>query len=75
MQLIQNTLTGGGALPQVYKQVITVSEMSTNGITPVNTWIMEGSWPKKITGMKYNRMSSDNVIEEVEFEVDTFYKL
>lgn len=71
----QSTLLGGGALPLTYKQIMTITEMDTTGLIPINTWTLEGVWPKKITGMKFDRMSSDNVIEKIEFSVDRIYKI
>lgn len=75
LMLAQNALLGGGVLPIAYKQIISVVEMDTTGLIPINTWVCEGVWVRKIAGVVLDRMSSDNVIEKVTFSVDRCYKV
>lgn len=75
LKLAQNTKTGGGQLPVNYKKTIVIKEMSTDNITTVNSWILEGVWPKKIGQADFDRMSSDNIIETITFSVDDIDRL
>lgn len=67
---IQNTNTGGGELPSDYKFTIRVEQLAPNGITVLQTWLYEGCWPKKINGVDFSRMKSENTIEDIDFSVD-----
>lgn len=66
----QSSMIGGGAPPAIIKKVITVVELAEDGATVLNTWICQGVWPSKINGQEYDRNSSENVIETIEFSVD-----
>jgi hypothetical protein len=70
LDTIQNTLLGGGVIPQLYKKVIVVQKLGTDGISIIQSWTYDGCWLCKINGVEYERMSSDNVIESLEFSVD-----
>lgn len=67
---IRNTVTGGGAPPSLYKKVGLVEQYGNDGITVVHSWVVKGVWPSKINGVSYDRASSNNTIEDIEFEVD-----
>lgn len=68
--LIQNTRTGGGALPQEYKRTIIIEQYANNGITVIKRWICSGCWPSKFNGIDFSRRSSDNTLENIELQVD-----
>lgn len=67
---IQDTTTGGGALPSDYKRVIIVQQYAPDGITVLDQWEYDGCWPQKINGIEFNRRSSENTTQSVEFCVD-----
>lgn len=67
----QDPKLGGGNIPTVYKETVVVSELAEDGVTVLNTNIYDGVWPTKITGLEFDRQSSDNIVEKVEFSVDT----
>lgn len=67
---IQNTLTGGGELPSVYKEPIMIEEYSSDGITVIDRHIYTGGWPQKINGRDFSRKASENTVESIEFCVD-----
>ena len=69
-QQIRNTITGGGAVPQVYKQSIMIQQYATDGLTVIQTWLCKGAWPHKINGIEFSRITSDNTIENVDLCVD-----
>ena len=71
----QDIVAGGGELPSAYKEVLVIKELSTDGITTVNSWVCEGSWVCKISQNSLDRQSSDNVIETVTWSVDKCYRL
>lgn len=73
--LIQNEFTGGGVVPDVYKKTIQVQRLATDGISVLNTWTYVGAWPKKINGIDFDRVDSENTIEALEFEVDKEAKI
>jgi phage tail-like protein len=68
--LIQNEITGGGAIPEVYKKGFQIQKLATDMVTPIGTWNYLGAWPCKINGTELDRVSSDNTIESIEFSVD-----
>ena len=67
---IQNAALGGGALPSLYKRTLRVEEYSNDGFTVLNTHEYQGCWPSKMNGIKLSRVSSDNTMTSVEFQVD-----
>lgn len=56
---------------------ITSTPIGNFSITPraINTWVARDCWPTKFNGLPFDRMSSENSIEKMEFSVDEFYKL
>jgi len=71
----QSSVIGGGAVPDIYKKIITVVELAEDGATVLNTWVCEGCWPCSIPGSELDRNASDNTIENVEFSIDKCIKL
>lgn len=67
----QSSTIGGGAVPDIYKKIITITELAEDGVTVLNTWVAEGVWPSKVTSSEYNRGDSGNAIETIEFSIDT----
>lgn len=67
---IQNTITGGGDLPSDYKRTVVVQQFANDGITVLEQWEFDGVWPQKINGIAFNRRSSENTTQEIEFCVD-----
>ena len=73
MYLAQNpvTLAGGDPLGiDGYKRMIIVTELQNDGVTPKNSYHLYGCWPTKINGKEFDRLSSDNIMEEIEFACD-----
>jgi hypothetical protein len=68
LHAIQNPLTNSGAVDG-YDYTILVTEYSANGQTPLNTWTCLKCWISKINGKDLDRVSSDNMINELEFSV------
>ena len=73
--LVQDALTGGGLTPLGYKRTCIIKELAEDGISVINTWVCTGVWPKKISGQKQDRLSSDNTIEEITLSVDIVDKV
>lgn len=73
--LVQNEFTGGGLIPDAYKEIINIQRLATDGITPLNTWTYSGAWVSKINGIEFDRASSDNTVENIEICVDKEVKL
>lgn len=71
----QDTIIGGGLVPQFYKRVVTISELAEDGTSILNTWVCQGVFPIKIDGQTLDRKSSDNTIEKIELSVDRVEKL
>ena len=67
---IQNVYTGGGLLPSQYKRAVLVEQYAPDGVTVLKRWTLQGSWPKRINGVEFNRAQSGNTIESIEFEID-----
>ena len=67
---IQNVYTGGGLLPSQYKRAVLVEQYAPDGVTVLKRWTLQGSWPKRINGVEFNRAQSGNTIESIEVEID-----
>lgn len=67
---IQDQTTGGGALPSEYKRTIVVQQYAPDGVTVLDQWEYDGCWPQKINGIEFNRRSSENTTQTIEFCVD-----
>ena len=71
----QSSTIGGGLTPAEYKKTIEIVELAEDGVTQLNRFIATGVWPCKVNGMEYDRGSSGNSIESVEFSVDKLIKV
>jgi len=70
--LVQNPSTQIGGDPFEYKRTIKVEELG-NGLgapTALNIWYAIGAWPATMNGREFDRMSSDNLVQSIEFSVD-----
>lgn len=70
INLTQNALLGGGALPIIYKRTIVVQEYSNDGITVLNTHTYQGAYVAKKNGIELSRKDSDNTLTSLEINVD-----
>lgn len=66
----QNPNTGGGQLPQNIKQLVVIRELDTTQTQVLNTWAYDGCWVKKLSQNKFDRMSSENILETVVLSAD-----
>lgn len=67
---IGNTKTGGGLPPVAYKKNIVIQQLGQDGFSVIRTWICEGAWPQKRNGIDFDRKSSENTMESIEFQTD-----
>lgn len=67
---IQDTRAGGGALPSEYKRTVLVQQFAPDGVTVLEQWEYDGVWPQKRNGIDFNRKSSENTTQSIEFCVD-----
>lgn len=72
---VQDTIIGGGLTPAAYKRMVIVNELAEDSTSAINTWVLNGCWPKKINGQKWDRKGSDNSVEKLTLSVDTMEKL
>lgn len=70
----QNVFTGGGDIPDDYKIRARIIQLANDGITPRAVWEFEGLWPSKVNDIELSRVSSENTIESVEFQIDKMDK-
>lgn len=75
MMSVQDLLLGGGLTPNEYKETVKLDELAEDGVSILNSWLLEGVWPCRVNGMELDRMSSDNTIENIEFSVDGIDKI
>lgn len=66
---------GGSTLAAGYQETLVVRELGPDGIITLNSYVCEGCWVKKVKQSKFDRMSSDNVIETAALSVNRIYKL
>lgn len=74
MATVQNVFLGGGLLPSLYKQTVTIDQYSNDGVTIINSWTLYGAWPSKRNGVDLDRKGSDNTLESIELELDQVAK-
>lgn len=67
----QNAMLGIGLPASAVKDGATIDLVDEMGLS-VEQHRVEGIWPCKVNGLELNRLSSDNVIETVEFAVDYY---
>lgn len=70
MKQCSNVWSGGGDTPILYKKNLYVDELGLDGSTILNSEFYENVWPSRRGAMNFQRMTSDNLIEEIEMEVD-----
>lgn len=69
------SVTSGGIPASIYYKSIDVYELAEDGLQIINKWAILNAWPSKVSGQEFNRMSSDNTIESVEFTVEDVRKV
>lgn len=74
LQACQDMTLGGGLVPSQYWEDIVVLELAEDGVTVLNTHHYSEVWPCKISGLEFDRTSSENTVETVEFSVGTVNK-
>jgi hypothetical protein len=67
---VQSVIRRGGDLPIQYKATCLITQLSVDGITPLNVWECTGVWPSKINGIDLSRTESENTMQTIEFCVD-----
>lgn len=72
---VQDTLIGGGLVPDQYKRTIIITELAEDGTSILNSWVARGCFPVKINGQELNRMSSENSLERLSISTDGVEKL
>lgn len=70
MESIMNTTTGGGLPPSAYKKTIVLQQYGADNISIVAQYVCEGAWPCKRNGLEFDRTSSENTTESLEFCLD-----
>ena len=68
--MCQDSMTGAGADPDLYKRVVMVEELANDGVTAIDVWYLHGGWPTKINGRAFKRGESGNRVESFELAVD-----
>lgn len=71
---IQDENWGSGDIPENYKTRVDIQKYATNGIRVVGNWSYIGVWPSKVNNIELSRVSSENTIESIEFQVDRLIK-
>lgn len=71
----QSSTIGGGLPPSLYKKTIEIVELAEDGAKQLNRWLAVGVWPCKINGQEFDRGSSGNSIETIEFCIDKLTKV
>ncbi len=61
-------------LPTIAKRNIVIKELSNDGLTTINSWLVIGMFPVKSSQTTLDRMAEENIIESVEFSVDDVIK-
>lgn len=74
LQACQDMTLGGGLVPSQYWEDVIVLELAEDGVTVLNTHHYSEVWPCKISGLEFDRTSSENTVETVEFSVGTVNK-
>lgn len=66
---VQDMILGGGLTPSQYWETMVVDELAEDGVSILNSNVYYEVWPCKVNGQTLDRMSSDNLIDEIEFSV------
>lgn len=70
----QDHVNGGGLVPSQYWETVIVNELAEDGVSILNSWLLQEVWPKKVTGINLDRTASENTIENMVFSVGTLQK-
>lgn len=66
----QDPFVGGGALAGNVKKMIVIRELDSSGLIILNSWVAEGCFINTLGQSKFDRMSSDNIIQNLSISVD-----
>lgn len=66
----QSAYTQSGELPSEYKRDLMIEELGPDNITVIGRWELVGVWPKRRGDRSLNRLSSNNILEDIDFSVD-----
>lgn len=61
--------------PSIHKRQVMVEHYGYDNITVVDRWQMNGTWPSKINGLSFDKKSSENSVNSIEFECDEFFDI
>lgn len=70
LEQCQSAQSGGGDLPSNYKRDLFVEMFGPDNLTVVGRWLITGAWPARRGDFSLSRMSSDNVIEDIDLSCD-----
>ena len=68
-------LIGGGLVPDQYKRNVLFTELAEDGTSILNTHLAIGCWPQKINGLSWDRVNTENTIENITLCVDKYDKI
>lgn len=71
---VQNPETGGGGLPSAYKKDIVIKQYAPDGVTLLDTWNINGTFPRKVSYSELDRMSTENSAETITLCVDYYIR-
>ena len=66
----QDPILGGGGDPMLYKRTVLLEELANDGVSVLNSYLLNGAWPTRINGREYSRTESNNVVETVDLSTD-----
>lgn len=70
MDQVQSAETGGGKLPSEYKRDLFVEMYGPDNFTVIGRWQIVGAWPARRGEYGLNRLSSDNVLDDIDLSCD-----
>ena len=70
--MVQDPAKQIGGSPLDYKRILQIDELATGmgDLVALNTWYAIGAWPATINGREFDRTSSDNLVDSIEFSID-----
>lgn len=70
LALVINLNDGSMGTPDLYKKNLTINEYSSDGVTIIDSWSVEGVFPVEIEPSELEKLGEGNAVDKLKFSVD-----
>jgi len=73
--LMQDEGLGGGLPPIAIQKTIRITQRDYSMVNSLAVYEFQGCWPEKVNGIELDKVSSDNIMQTIEFKITRMRKI